>query len=160
MCAGGGREPAELDAEDQLGQRCEHHDRQRQDDQGDHQGRVVEQAAPADAGDDAGDQRHGRRDDDGDQRELDGRGPGQLHHVSDLAAGQRGAEVAGEQALHVVPVLHEEGLVEVVALGQDLAHVVGEGSFARQGLEGVILVGEHQRVHDEGGPEEGQDHLQ
>jgi hypothetical protein len=89
-----------------------------------------------------------------------GRGrPSVGHHVGDLAAGERATEVAGQHALHVIPVLLQEGLVEVVELGERRPLGRGDGSFADQCLDGVVLVGEHQRIDDERGPEEGQDHL-
>jgi len=153
-------EPAELDAEDELGERRQHDDRQRQQDQRADERDVVEGAAPADAGDDAGGDGDGRRDEDRDDRQLDGDGPGVGKHAVDAATGQRRAEVTGEQALDVVPVLLKEGVVEVVSLGEGDALALSEGPLSCQRLEGVVLVGEHERVHDEGGAEEGEHHLQ
>jgi len=74
------------------------------------------------------------------------------------------AEITLEQVLHVVEVAVEEAAdacrVQVVLLRQVGPLGRRHRSFAGERLDGVALAGEHQRVDDQGGPEERQDHLE
>ena len=162
--SGGGREDRPAYAEEVLRQRGQHDGGDAEHQQCEYERGVVEHAGAPDRGDDARgdpeDHGHGHRD----HGQLQGDRPGGGEDVADLPPGQRLPEVTPDQAAEVVEVAVEEAAdtcrVQVVLLGQVGPLRGGHRPLPGEGLDRVALPGEHQRVDDQRGPEEGEDHLE
>ena len=156
----GHREPAQLDPEEELGHLPEdehgdgHHHRGRHQHQG-----VDERLAPQ-PGHGPGDQADDRLEDEGEHAELDGDRPALAHLVGHGPAPEVLAEVALEDTAHVLAVLDEERVVEVVAVPQLGPHGGSHGLLAREGVDRIAGDGVDQGEDQERGPEEDGDDLE
>ena len=150
---------AELDAEDELGERADHEDRDRDDHQRADQHHVVEEATATQPGEHAGQHADHELEGDRQQGQRDGRRIAVEELGGDPVAEEVGAEVALHQLAHVVAVLHDQRLVEVVLRGERLG-VGGRArplaAAARERVAGREDHGEDQ----EGGADRHRDHLQ
>src|SRR5215469_16045824 len=156
----GGVHDVPLYAEQVLQREAEHEHRYADDEQGQRQRGVVEDAAPTGAGQYASAQ---PEDDDyhqGQQRQPQGERPGLRENRADRPAVQLRTEVTVQQSVQVSQVPHQERVVQVVPGTELDAQRRADRPVPDQRLDRVAGAREHQRVYDERGTEEDQDHLQ
>ena len=120
---------------------------------------MVEDGVAPHRRDDAGRQSEGEREQDGAERELDGRGE-QRGEFGDhrLMRDDRAAEIAAHQPREIVAVLHQHRLVEAVFLAQLLVPDRIDPALARHGLDRIARDEADQHEHQERDPDEGRDH--
>jgi len=98
-------------------------------------------------------------DDECHEGQFHGDGEGAGDFINDGAAAEGGAEVPGEDAFQVEPVLDDERVVQVVLVAEGFDQLGGEGLVAGEGSYWVAGGEEHHGVDEEGGAEEDGDHL-
>ena len=153
-------EPAELDREEVLREERHDEDRDRDRDQRDDERDVVEQLALAQRRDGSDDDRQRELDRDRHDGEAPRDGEGCSEDGRDRATGVGRTEVPLEDTGDVVPVLHDERVVQVVLLAQLLENSRVRGLVSEQSKKWIAGHGEHEEIDEQGGTEEDRDHLQ